>query len=258
MRARINLFQEELFAVRNDWLDAGKAFWIMAVALTLLLLGAAVLWMQEYALLRQAGHLQEEEQILKNRLSQMQAAFPKNEEDPALAERLSQLEAEIKVKKQVLELLSGQKIGNRQGFSAQFTRLAQESFPDLWLTQVQFLDGGRQLVFVGHTLQTASLFDFVKHVTADGIFKGQQFPYFQIDTVQTNTPQTRAQLRFGFSTQRETLQEAWKSDQPPTAEEGSASGKEKKGEALLDSLNKIPENLVGQLLKQVKPQEKNK
>ncbi|MBF0162802.1 MAG: hypothetical protein HQL88_11010 [Magnetococcales bacterium] len=42
-----------LFAVKNDWLDANRAFWILLAALSLLLLGALFLWVQTFSLSRQ-------------------------------------------------------------------------------------------------------------------------------------------------------------------------------------------------------------
>ncbi len=229
MRPRINLFQEEMFAVKNDWLDAEKAFWIVSAAILLVLMGSMVLWVQSYSLSREAGQLQEQEQLLKGRLEKLSAAFPKTEEDPTLVERIAQLEKEIKTKKQVMELLSGQRIGNRHGFSSQLTKLAQESFPDLWLTQMQLLDGGRQMAFVGRTLKSGALFDFLRQLTDDGPFKGVQFPYFQMDAIPSEEPGAPSQTRFGFATQGKMLTEAWKTDEPKEKETTSDQGKAGKG-----------------------------
>ncbi|WP_130470701.1 hypothetical protein [Candidatus Magnetaquicoccus inordinatus] len=212
MRPRINLLQEELFSVKSDWLDAEKAFWILLVALALVLTGGLFVLGDSALLYWEVSQLQTQESVLKNRLAQLTAAFPKSEEDPALLERLAVLEKEIKVKKQVLELLSGQRIGNRHGFSGQFVQLARGNWPEMWLTQIQLLDGGRQVVFVGRTLKVGELFDFIKQLTGDGVFKGMQFPYFQMGAVQDVQTLPAAQTRFILATRLDLLQRAWKGD----------------------------------------------
>jgi hypothetical protein len=212
MRPRINLLQEELFSVKNDWLDAEKSFWIFIVSFVLVATGGLAVWGHSAWVQWEVGKLQVQEQLLKNRLAQMTATFPKSEEDPALIERVSVLEKEIKVKKQVLELLSGQRIGNRHGFSGQFLQLARGEWSDMWLTQIQLLDGGRQIVFVGRTLRVAELFDFIRHLTGEGVFKGVQFPYFQMGAISEANPHGPVQTRFAFATRLDLLQRAWKGD----------------------------------------------
>ncbi|MBF0182824.1 MAG: hypothetical protein HQM06_00340 [Magnetococcales bacterium] len=211
MRPHINLLQEDLFSVKNDWLDAEKAFWLVLIASTLVIVSGIVLWGHSTYLYWHVSQLQNQEQLLKSRWKQLTAVFPKSEEDPALLERLEGLEKEIKSKKQVLELLSGQRIGNRQGFSAQFTQLARGEWSDIWLTQVQLLDGGRQIVLVGRTLQAKEILDVVRRLSEEGAFKGIQFPYFQVGMLPTAGDHLQ-QTRFAFATRLELLQRAWKGD----------------------------------------------
>ncbi|MBF0159653.1 MAG: hypothetical protein HQL58_09000 [Magnetococcales bacterium] len=255
MRPRINLFQKELFAVQNDWLDASKAFWIVLAALFFVLIGSATLWLQSYSLSREADQLQSQEKQLYDRLTQLASALPANEEDPALVGRIAQLEADIKIKKQVLELLSGQRIGNRQGFSGQFIKLAQNTFPDLWLTQLQLLDGGRQLVFVGRTLKSASVFDFVKQLTDEGVFKGVQFPYFQMNLAQAAEPGAAAQIRFGLATQLDALLTVWQEDLSQKEAEANSQKKFRKGDGDAASSGKNPMALLNTLMRQSTPKE---
>lgn len=212
MRVRINLFQEELFPVSHDWLDAYKAFAIVAAGLLLLLIGISVLWFQDHRLVQEVTTLRAQEQFMKQRLLKLMAQPAKTEEDEQQIRQLSRLETDIRVKKLVLEVLVGQRIGNRQGFSEHFRKLAETHFPDLWLTQIHLMDGGRRMVFVGRTLDNGIIFDFVKNMTEKGVFKGREFQYFKMQKVAIVRPGTLPQTRFAFGDNLDTLMTAWEKD----------------------------------------------
>ncbi len=212
MRARINLYQEDLFPVRNDWLDAYKAFAMVTAALVLFVIGYGLIWYQENQLVQEVTALRAQERLLKGKLSKMLAQPAKTEADEKQIKRLADLKADIRIKKLVLEVLSGQRIGNRQGFSKHFTKLAAKSYPDLWLTQIHLMNGGRELVFIGHTLDSGVIFDFVGNMTAEGVFEGRKFQFFQMKKVDTTRSGTMPRTRFAFGDKLDILQTAWEKD----------------------------------------------
>ena len=254
MQPRINLNQEELFPVQRDWLDAFKAFWAVVVAVSLFAVGSAILWYQDYRLFNEVKILRAQEQSLKGRLSEMMFQPAKTAEDEKQIKQLAEMEADIKIKKLVLELLSGQRIGNRQGFSKHFIKLAGKPFPELWLTQIHIMDGGRGVIFVGRSLKAGIVFDFVKNMTDEGVFEGRKFQFFQMKLVGASHARALPQIRFAFGDKLDVLLAAWQKDL--TKEERSQ--KEAEGQRGVPDLLMNPDQSPMEMLNAVMGRAKEK
>lgn len=226
IRPRINLYDPEAFPSTHDWLDARKAFFIYLALFSLLFLGSLVVAVQKFMVAREFSNLEKQKQTLQDVMREFETSQQFASPNPAQIQQHEQLEKDIKVKKLVLELLSGHTIGNRTGFSGYFADLARKPYPKLWLTQIQLHDGGRDMAIVGRTLVRADVLDFFQALTESTIYHGRNFQYFQMKTIPTPTTTSQPVVRFAFGNRLETIKEVWENDL--TTEESKSGQKDDK------------------------------
>ncbi|HAT49613.1 MAG: hypothetical protein HQL07_00330 [Nitrospirae bacterium] len=211
-RPRINLYDPTVFPTTHDWLDATKAFWIVLAMASVLGLGTVAVLIQKFTVSRTISTLQEQKQALEQVMKDFEDRSHFAGPDAEQIQEQEQLEKDIKVKKLVLELLSGHRVGNRDGFSGFFADLARSPHPRLWLTQIQLLDGGRDIVIVGRTLARDDIFHFFQSLSESKIYNGREFQYFQMANIPSPPARQQPQIRFGFGNRLEALQEVWEAD----------------------------------------------
>lgn len=211
-RPRINLYDPTVFPTTHDWLDSTKAFWIFLAFVSVLGLASIAVLVQKFMVSRDVFALQEQKQALEGIMKdfEVRTHFTGPNEDQVREQE--QLEKDIKVKKLVLELLSGHRVGNREGFSGFFADLARRPYPRLWLTQIQLLDGGRDIVIVGRTLARGDVFNFFQSLSESKVYSGREFQFFQMANIPFPPASQQPQIRFGFGNRLEALQDVWEAD----------------------------------------------
>ncbi len=127
------------------------------------------------------------------RLNTFKNSLPKVKKDLNLKSNLVLLEKKLISKKRVLDVLSGQKLGNTTGFSNQFKGLARQTINGLWLTKLHFLEGGSILDFQGKVQNPALVPQYLKALSSEQIFKGTEFHSF---IIQKNASQTSLDFKF--------------------------------------------------------------
>ncbi|MBF0139997.1 MAG: hypothetical protein HQL74_06935 [Magnetococcales bacterium] len=212
IRPRINLYDPEAFPSSHDWLDAGKAFLIYFALFSLLFIGSIVVAVQKFMVAREFTSLEKQKQTLQTVMREFETSQQFASPDPAQIQHQEQLEKDIKVKKLVLELLSGHTVGNRTGFSGYFADLARKPYPKLWLTQIQLRDGGRNLAIVGRTLVRADVLDFFQSLSESKVYSGRNFQYFQMKAIPIQSAKEQPVVRFAFGNQLEAIKEVWDND----------------------------------------------
>jgi Fimbrial assembly protein (PilN) len=116
--------------------------------------------------------------------------------DPALVAELKRREREADDKSRVLDLLSGESVGNTAGFSAHLTALGRRHPRGLWLENIRIAAGGRQLMLVGRTLHAALVPQYLSELQSEPALAGTAFATFTMAADdRTPTP-----LRFALAT----------------------------------------------------------
>lgn len=98
--------------------------------------------------------------------------------DPTLVAELKRREREADDKSRVLDLLSGESVGNTDGFSAHLAALGRRHPSGLWLENIQIASGGRQLLLAGRTLQANLVPKFLSALQAEPALAGTAFATF--------------------------------------------------------------------------------
>ncbi|MBF0368766.1 MAG: hypothetical protein HQL52_04835 [Magnetococcales bacterium] len=204
---RINLYEETLRPVQ-DWVDAVVCIRVVIVAVLVLGLATIQIKVQADTFAKEVAAVAEEEAEMADRLKRLARKYPLPKKDPELAKQIDQLKEDIATWSKVQELLFGRRMGNRKGFSSHFSQLAAQRYPHLRLTQVDFLDGGRNLVIGGRAEHNQAILDFVKQLSKKPDFQKKVFPYFQLDRVAGATPAQPMLTNFVLSTNLQGLQVA--------------------------------------------------
>jgi hypothetical protein len=104
--------------------------------------------------------------------------FAERNADPALVAELKRREREADDKTRVLDLLSGESVGNAAGFSAHLTALGRRHPAGLWLETIRFAEGGRQLMLAGRTLHASLVPKFLAGLQMEPALAGTAFATF--------------------------------------------------------------------------------
>lgn len=100
--------------------------------------------------------------------------------NPSVLSELKRLEGEAEDKSRVLSLLSGQSVGNTEGFSEYLAALGRRHPEGLWLDRIRIGDGGQHLTLRGLTLNAELLPQFVRALQDEPVLAGTGFATFTL------------------------------------------------------------------------------
>ena len=100
--------------------------------------------------------------------------------DPMLVAELKRREREADDKSRVLDLLSGESVGNTDGFSAHLAALGRRHPRGLWLERIRISDGGRDILLRGLTLDADLIPGFLAELRREPVFAGTPFATFAL------------------------------------------------------------------------------
>ncbi|MBF0177122.1 MAG: hypothetical protein HQL63_09800 [Magnetococcales bacterium] len=175
----VNLLEERLRPKRD--LLSGRPIMLFGL-LSFIILGGVV------GLLRwQAGKIRVEyanvfsqEATLKAEVMQL----ANNSADQALRVRLEnelqQVAEKISLHQRLLLFLNGNKLGQQEGFSGYLEDLSRYTIPGIWLTQISFRDGGRDVGFSGKGTSSALVPAFVESMGRAKNFQNTKFDVLHI------------------------------------------------------------------------------
>lgn len=116
--------------------------------------------------------------------------------DPSLVAELKRREREADDKSTVLDLLSGESVGNTDGFSEQLAALGRRHPPGLWLERIQIEAGGREVLLRGLTLEADLVPRFLDNLRDEPVMAGMPFATLALSTGENE----RAPLKFALAT----------------------------------------------------------
>jgi Tfp pilus assembly protein PilN len=116
--------------------------------------------------------------------------------DPALVDELKRRQREADDKSRVLDLLSGESVGNTDGFSEHLAALGRRHPQGLWLDRIRIGDGGRQLLLRGLTTDAGLVPRFLSDLQQEPALAGTSFSSFALSTDRA----VAGPLRFALAT----------------------------------------------------------
>jgi len=107
-----------------------------------------------------------------------------NQKKPdALEEEVTLLAKRLKTNQKIVEVLRNLGFINTKGFSKHFTTLATEANSHLWLEQIRFNKGAREVILSGKAIEAKYALDFFEKLGKSGAFAGQSFKGFRIEKI---------------------------------------------------------------------------
>lgn len=116
--------------------------------------------------------------------------------DPSLVAELQRRQREADDKSRVLDLLSGESVGNTDGFSGHLAALGRRHPEGLWLDRIRISDGGRQLMLRGLALDAGLIPKFLEDLQREPILSGTSFSTFAL----SSDEEQAGPLRFALAT----------------------------------------------------------
>ena len=93
---------------------------------------------------------------------------------------IDRLVTEMKSKNDVVNLLSGQSLGNTTGFSPYLEGLARQIMTGLWLREINIGNGGNDLYIAGSTLDPKLVPKYLRRLSNEAVFSGTDFRSFEM------------------------------------------------------------------------------
>jgi len=117
---------------------------------------------------------------LQEQTVEMEAKLSAMRKDSSLVALNKRLTKRLTKRKQLISILDSLSIGNQFPFSNLMVGLARHRVDFLWLTQIQFADGGHKVGLKGKTLQAESVPHYLQMLRDETLFLGRTFDLFQL------------------------------------------------------------------------------
>jgi Tfp pilus assembly protein PilN len=98
----------------------------------------------------------------------------------ALAERKKTLDASLASQTQALAALDSGALGRAQGYSELLRALARVSMEGVWLTRIQFAEGGGELSIAGRATRADLVPVYLERLRSEAALRGQQFSRLEV------------------------------------------------------------------------------
>lgn len=177
---QINLFQSALVQPK-EFLTIQQMGAFVGVGILGLLLVNGMQWgfgFSNSKKLRDLQSIQQQEIQTLAVLKTEAAKRAETENSEKFARDLKEKEIELQSKQQVIDLLSGKKFGNIEGFVPQFTGLAKQHVDGLWLTALHLQQGGEKLSLRGSTNSPELLPKYLQRLSNEPSLSGIEFKTF--------------------------------------------------------------------------------
>jgi len=107
------------------------------------------------------------------RLARVSAEFSARKQNAALAEEVKQSERDLKVREDIVALLSGGALGEAGGVSPYLRALARQNLDGLWLTGFEL--AGKDMILSGRALRADLLPEYLRRLGREPAMQGRQF-----------------------------------------------------------------------------------
>ncbi len=177
MMQQINLYEArpetDIWKNYYPWPQVCTGLLGLLVVITLFLV-----W-EQYRLGSQLAQLQQPFEASRVRLEQLNQQATGKGVNTSLERRVNQLEQEVRDKQATLAVIGMEKMSNF-GFSRHLQGLARQPVEGLWLTHIEFFEGGKQIGLEGLTSKPEYVPRLIRNLGAETAFSGTEFDIFQL------------------------------------------------------------------------------
>lgn len=192
---QINLYVPEL-RPKRDWLTANSlvAFFLVFCLLMLTAVAVNIFQLKKYE--AQVVRLESQRALSEQQVKEIKVKTPVDATRRLDAE-IEGLRLKIHQRVQISELIGGQNLGNRDGFSLRFDTMAENVSSDIALTRFRFSEGLVRVELLGESKSAASIADMVGRLKSEESFEKASFGSL---TMRNNKAiSDRVYFSFGFA-----------------------------------------------------------
>lgn len=177
---QVNLYLPEL-RPQQTWLSARNAA-VLVLVFLLVMAVVQIIWSLR------AGNLETEVAQRQRATAETEARFEKLRKDSSgsatgsLDDRIASLKLAITNREKVRRIISGQNVGNAQGFLASMQALARESRDDFALDHFTLSRGGNYVELHGHTRTAKDVPLYLQRLKSDPAFSHARFGLLSISS----------------------------------------------------------------------------
>lgn len=178
---QINLYTQELrpqhVVLPLSQMAAGLSVLVVVLLVTLFVYRAQVEALEAQIPAKQQGVEQ-----LQQRVSTKEEQLRGMQKDESLITLNHKLAQQVEARKQLLTRLGSVVTANRYPFSNLLVGLARQRVDQLWLTHIQFANGGATVGLQGKALQADAVPHYLQMLRGESLLLGRSFDLFQLTT----------------------------------------------------------------------------
>jgi hypothetical protein len=198
MKQQVELYQARFRAGRR-LISGRQVLWIAALGALLLFLVFGWEQLRAGGEARALEALRGEAAEAAQEVVRLADTHPPARADGALQIEVARREKERAVKSELLRLLSSQSLGNARGFSPYLTALARRRVDGVWLSEIQVMQGGRELRLAGSTLEPELVPRLLQRLREEAPFAGTTFRRLRVE----RAPDDAGRIDFQLDTEGE-------------------------------------------------------
>lgn len=179
MNQQINLYQP-MFRRQKKVFSAVAMIQIVALVLLVLTAFYAYSWWSLQPFEQELAKVKREQSRLQTELSRLEAQAPDQSRSQLLEDEIKRLNRELEQKRRVAEVISGKRLGNRDGFAPLLEGLARQHISGLWLTSVSLEQGGQRLALSGKANSSELIPLYIQRLSREDVFAGLGFNVLEI------------------------------------------------------------------------------
>ena len=176
---QINLYTQDL-RPKKLILPLAHIVAVVAVILFIQIVFTAYSQYQVAAIEAKLPSMQASVDQLQQQTVEKEAKLNAMRKDPSLVALNQRLTKRLMARRQLISMLDSLSVANQLPFSNLMRGLARHQVDFLWLTQIQFADGGHKVGLKGKTLQAESVPHYLQMLRGETLFLGRTFDLFQL------------------------------------------------------------------------------
>ncbi len=174
---QINLLQSNLRSTYRQW-SAQKAGYVLVAAVAFLSVITGVQWWLLSSKESEKQLVEQQQKDILLEIKTISAEIARIGDDSELKKTLIQKESELANKNNVLLVLSGQQLGNTDGFASHLIGLSRQHIEGMWLTNLSIHQGGEKLNLQGSTFSPEHVPMYLQNLSKESSFDGVEFKTF--------------------------------------------------------------------------------
>lgn len=175
----LNLFSQ-LDRVKEPPFSARQQLQLIAIAVGVMLLVYGWLLMGDSSLSKELSAKQQQQRVLSESISQLQAEKDRQLRDSRLAQEIERLKKDVDFRRQLLATVEPDRQADVEGFAIHLQGLARQHIEGMWFTDIELLRGGQELALSGKTRIPELVPRYLQGLSAESAFNGHQFKIFRM------------------------------------------------------------------------------